>query len=82
MGLLAYGNSPTIITRQGNVAGHGRCSKTYPCLCDVNPGRTSKCGARKARVCKDATTLDVYSHVIPSFQKETSDRFDLALELV
>ena len=31
---------------------------------------------------KIGTTLDVYSHVIPSFQKEVSDRFDLALEPV
>jgi len=28
------------------------------------------------------TTLDVYPHVIPSFQKEASDRYDLALEPV
>jgi len=31
---------------------------------------------------KIGTTLDVYSHMIPSFQKEASDRFDLALEPV
>ena len=31
---------------------------------------------------KIGTTLDVYSHVIPSFQKEASDRFYLALEPV
>ena len=31
---------------------------------------------------KIGTTLDAYSHVIPSFQKEVSDRFDLALEPV
>ena len=31
---------------------------------------------------KIGTTLDVYSHVIPSFQKEASDRYDLALEPV